>query len=146
MNNNELEIILQFPKVLHVVMRKMMHGFRSSQLDIILNQTQGRALLLLYDKGETTMTDLHRAIGLEKGSLTSVIDQLIKKELVERKRDAGDRRKVNISLTKMGQDKAEILRMEIAGYIKHNLERLQVEDRRQFYRAIEALIDISRKL
>jgi len=145
-NNNELEIILQFPKVLHVVMRKMMHGFRSSQLDIILNQTQGRALLLLYDKGETTMTDLHRAIGLEKGSLTSVIDQLIKKELVERKRDAGDRRKVNISLTKMGQDKAEILRMEIAGYIKHNLERLQVEDRRQFYRAIEALIDISRKL
>ena len=66
--------------------------------------------------------------------------------LVERKRDAGDRRKVNISLTTMGREKAEILRMEIAGYIKQNLERLPVEDRGQFYRAVEALIDISRKL
>ena len=92
------------------------------------------------------MTALHRAIGLEKGSLTSVIDQLIKKKLVERKRDEADRRKVIITLTDTGRKKAEVLRMEIAGHIKNNLERLPVEDRKRFYRAVEALMDISRKL
>jgi DNA-binding MarR family transcriptional regulator len=146
MKKSDLEIIIQFPKITHVFMRKMMHGFTSSQIGMSLNRTQGRTLLLLYDKGKTTMTALHKAIGLEKGSLTGVIDQLIEKELVERARDASDRRKVNIFLTDKGLEKAEILRMEIAGYIKKNLEKLPVEDRKRFYGAAEALIDISHKL
>ncbi len=146
MKKSDLEIIIQFPKITHVFMRKMMHGFQSSQIGMNLNKTQGRTLLFLYDKGETTMTTLHKAIGLEKGSLTSVIDQLIEKDLVERKRDTADRRKVIIALSETGLKKVEILRMEIAGFIKSNLERLPVEDRERFYRAVESLIDISQKL
>lgn len=146
MKTSDLEIIVQFPKITHIFMRKMMHGFQSSRIGINLNRTQGRTLLLLYDRGDTTMTSLHRAIGLEKGSLTSVIDQLINKKLVGRKSDEADRRKVIITLTDSGRKKAEILRMEIAGHIKNNLERLPVEDRKRFYRAVEALMDISRKL
>jgi DNA-binding MarR family transcriptional regulator len=146
MENRELEIIIRFPKITHEILGKMMHGFQSSQGEMTLNRTQGRALLILYDKGETTMTVLHRVIGLEKGSLTTVIDQLIEKGLVERKRDAEDRRKVNISLTPMGREKVGILRMEIASYIKNKLERLPVKDRERFYRTVEALADISLKL
>ena len=146
MENRELEIIIRFPKITHEILDKMMHGFQSSQGEMNLNRTQGRALLILYDRGQTTMTVLHRIIGLEKGSLTTVIDQLIEKELVERKRDAEDRRKVNISLTSMGHEKVGILRMEIASYIKNKLERLPVKDRERFYRAVEALTDISLKL
>lgn len=146
MKNKELDIIVLFPKIAHRVIHKMMRGFQSSQAEMNLNQTQGRTLLFLYDNRETTMTTLHRAIGLEKGSLTSVIDQLIRKDLVERKRDKEDRRKVNISLTEIGRKKVEILRMEIAGYIKNNLKKLPAQDRKRFYLAVEALMDISRKL
>jgi DNA-binding MarR family transcriptional regulator len=146
MKTKELDIIVLFPKIAHRVIHKMMNGFQSSQAEMNLNQTQGRTLLFLYDNRETTMTTLHRVIGLEKGSLTSVIDHLIKKGLVERKRDDEDRRKVNISLTEMGRKKVEILRMEIAGYIKKNLKKLPAEDRERFYLAVEALMDISRKL
>ena len=146
MKQSDLEIIIQFPKITHVFMRKMLHGFQSSQIGMTLNRTQGRTLLFLYDRGKTTMTSLHKAIGLEKGSLTSVIDQLIKKELVERKRDQADRRKVIIALTALGRKKAEILRLEIADHIKRNLERLPAEDRKRFYRAAETLINISQKI
>lgn len=146
MKRSGLEIIIQFPKITHIFMRKMMHGFQSSRLGMTLNRTQGRTLLFLYDRGETTMTALHEAIGLEKGSLTGVIDQLIKKGLVERKGDQADRRKVIITLSEKGRKKADILRMEIADHIKKNLERLPAEDRKRFYRAVEALMDISRKL
>lgn len=146
MKKSDLEIILQFPKITHIFMRKLMHGFRSSRVGIPLNRTQGRTLLFLYDRGKTTMTSLHEAIGLEKGSLTAVIDQLMEKGLVERKSDHADRRKVLITLTDKGREKAEILRMEIADHIKRNLERLAPEDRKRFYLAVEALIDISRKI
>ena len=146
MEDRELEIIIRFPKITHLILGKMMQGFQSSQMEMNLNRTQGRTLLILYDKGETTMTALHQAIGLEKGSLTTVIDQLIEKALVERKRDVKDRRKVNISLTATGREKVGTLRIEIASYIKNKLEGLPVKDRERFYRAVEALTDISRKL
>ena len=145
MENRELEIIIQFPKISHVIIGKMIRGFRSS-LGMNLNQTHRRTLLFLNDVEETTMTELHKTIGLEKGSLTTVIDQLIEKELVERKGDKKDRRKVLISLTAKGREKVGILRMEIAGYIKNNLEKLPEIDRKRFYKAVEALDDISLKL
>jgi DNA-binding MarR family transcriptional regulator len=146
MQKSDLEIVIEFPKITHIFIRKMLQGFQSSQKDFFVNETQGRTLLFLFDRGETTMTDLHKAIGLEKGSLTSVVDQLIKKELVERKRDGTDRRKVKISLTETGRKKTEILRIEIGDYIKNNLEKLPVKDRKKFYQAAETLLDISRRL
>lgn len=146
MKDKELEIIMGFPRVFHVFMREMMHGFQTSQKDLSLNQTQRRTLLIIHDKGEMMMTALHQIIGLEKGSLTAVIDQLIGMGLVERKRDQKDRRRVNIFLTETGRKKAKILRMEIARHIRNNLERLPAEDRERFYRTVESLIDISRRL
>jgi DNA-binding MarR family transcriptional regulator len=146
MENKELELITEFPKTTHVILGKMMQGFQSSLEDMNLNQTMRRALLILYDKGETTMTELHHAIGLEKGSLTTVVDQLIEKRLVERKRDVADRRKVNILLTSLGRRNVDTLRMEIANYIKKSLDRLQARDQERFYRAVKVLIDISGKL
>jgi len=145
MKDKEFEIITGFPRIFHVFMRKMMQGFQSSQ-ELSLNPTQRRTLLIIHNKGVLTMTALHQIIGLEKGSLTAVIDQLIGKGLVKRKRDEKDRRRVNISLSETGGKKAKILRMEIAVHIRKNLERLPAEDRERFYRAIESLIDISRKL
>jgi DNA-binding MarR family transcriptional regulator len=146
MENKELELITEFPKTTHVILGKMMQGFQSSLEDMNLNQTMRRALLILYDKGETTMTELHHAIGLEKGSLTTVVDQLIEKRLVERERDVGDRRKVNILLTSLGLRNVDTLRMEIANCIKKSLDRLQAGDQERFYRAVKVLIDISGKL
>ena len=146
MENKELELITRFPKTTYVILGKMMRGFKSSLEEMNLNQTMRRTLLILYDKGETTMTELHHAIGLEKGSLTTVIDHLIEKTLVERRGDARDRRKVNISLTALGRKKVDILRMEIASYIKKSLDKLQAKDRERFYRAVKVLIDISGKL
>ena len=52
---------------------------------------------------------------------------------------------MNISLSQTGKNKAKILRMEIAGHIRKNLERLPAEDRERFYQTVEFLMDISRK-
>jgi DNA-binding MarR family transcriptional regulator len=147
MLRRDLEIIMSFPRVIHHTMRKLRCGFHGSQPELNqLNDTQRRTLLYLDDKEAMTMTQLHRFIGLEKGSLTSVVDQLIKKSLVQRKRVAGDRRKVEIDLTAFGKNKVGILKKEIAEYIHGKLQQLTPDDRKRFYQAVETLSDISRKL
>lgn len=102
--------------------------------------------MFLNEKGPLTMTQLHHVVGLEKGSLTSVIDRLIDLAFVERNSVAGDRRKVEIVLTPKGRQIAGELRVEIAHFIRGKLEELSVEDRERFYHALEILHDINGKL
>lgn len=146
MKYNELEILMQFPRIIYMIMRKTMRGFQLSQHDLDLNPTQRRTLLILLNRGVTTMTQLHDLIGLEKGSLTTVVDQLINKNLVARHRNAKDRRKVDISLTPTGVKRSAVLRKEIAGHVRRRLNGLTAKDRRRFYQAIGILADIIPKL
>jgi DNA-binding MarR family transcriptional regulator len=146
MKSKELELIMDFPRTSHEIMNKVMRGFQSSEKEMHLTHTQTRTLFIIYDRKKMSMTELHCVVGLEKGSLTTVIDQLIKKELVVRNGDPEDRRKVNISLTEAGWQKVNILRMEMASYIKKNLEKLPARDHEQFYKTVTTLININRKL
>lgn len=145
MESRELEIIKQFPKITEEIKSKMISGFKSS-LDMNLNDTQRRTLLYIKHFEKPTMTALHKNVGREKGSLTTVIDQLIGLRLVERKGDPKDRRKVIIILTKEGCKKVEILGRELAEYIRGKLEKLPDKDREGFYHAVQTLADISRLL
>ena len=92
------------------------------------------------------MTELHHCLGLEKGSMTPVVDRLVDLHLVKRDSVAGDRRKVKIVLTRLGRETAELLKVEIAEFIREKLDKLDPADRERFYQAIEILSDISRKL
>jgi len=61
-----------------------------------LNATDTRCLDLIARAGETELTagDLGRATGLTTGAVTGILDRLEGAGLVERVRDAGDRRRV----------------------------------------------------
>ena len=146
MKNKEFELIREFPRISHEILRKLIYGFEPSQEEMRLHPTQLRTLFILFDKGEMTMTELHHIVGLEKGSLTSVIDQLIKKNLVERSGDPNDRRKVNIKLSNNGREKVEVLHMESTGFIKNKLEKLPVKNRERFYQTVKTLMEINRDL
>ena len=50
-----------------------------------------------------TMTETAQILGITVGTLTVAVDRLVKKGFVERKRDAGDKRVVRISLTRDGK-------------------------------------------
>ncbi len=62
---------------------------------IDLNATDTRCLTLIGSAGgKLTAGDLGRATGLTTGAITGIIDRLENAGLVERERDASDRRKV----------------------------------------------------
>ena len=68
-----------------------------------VNKTQLRALVFMKNYGEISMTELCAKLNIEKGSLTSMIDDLSKKGYVYREKNLKDRRKYMIVITEEGK-------------------------------------------
>ncbi len=82
-----------------------------------INKNQVRALTFIKNYGSISMSELCNMLNIEKGSLTSMIDDLEEKAYVERMKDKKDRRKYNIVLTKEGDEIA----CEFLGFLQGNL-------------------------
>src|SRR6266702_7100808 len=63
-----------------------------------INRTDGRCLDVL-EEGPVTATSLAAACGVSSNALTTVVDRLAARGLVQRIRDPDDRRRVLVSLT-----------------------------------------------
>ncbi|HLS59647.1 MAG TPA: MarR family transcriptional regulator, partial [Virgibacillus sp.] len=57
----------------------------------------------LYHKGNLTVREITESVLINTGSITYVIDKLVKKELVERRHSKEDRRVVHIEITEEGK-------------------------------------------
>jgi DNA-binding MarR family transcriptional regulator len=75
-----------------------------------LNHSQHLILLVLryaeYSGKDVISTDIAYLLGLEKHSITTVVDKLVARKLVRRDRSEEDRRVVNLKLTPKGQELA----------------------------------------
>ena len=69
--------------------------------DITFSQFQH--LWQLWSSDGLAQVELSRRIGIETASSTAVIDQLEKRGLIRRRRDAADRRRINVTLTAAGR-------------------------------------------
>jgi len=83
------------------------------------------------------MAFLSREAGLEKGSLTAVIDSLEAMGLVSRERDENDRRSFTITTTPAGALMAEQIEALFREHLSALLEKLSREDRLEFEKAAE---------
>ncbi|NUP00908.1 MAG: MarR family transcriptional regulator, partial [Nonomuraea sp.] len=84
-------------RLAHLV--QQVYGEVSREHDLTPQQAQ---LLCLLVKGPIGMTELTRALHLEKSSLTGLVDRAEKRGLVARVRDPRDRRACDIELTCAG--------------------------------------------
>ena len=100
-----------------------------------LNRSQKRTLMLLRRAGSLPMTGIVQHMNIEKGSMTAVIDSLIKKGMVQRERDINDRRRVIISLTAEGIRMGSELENTLNVYINERLEQLGPEKKKSVLEA-----------
>lgn len=70
------------------------HQAIATKLGINVTDTRCFELMSRYAQGPLTAGDISRASGLTTGAVTGILDRLEKAGLVERFRDASDRRKV----------------------------------------------------
>ena len=104
-----------------------------------VNKTQLRALDFMRNYGEISMTELCSKLNIEKGSLTSMIDDLSDKGYVYREKNLKDRRKYMIIITEEGKKIAADFTEKLSNDLEEKFFKLNDEDRRKYLEAIETL-------
>ena len=101
----KLENQLCFP--LYAAARKVT-GFYTPYLKPLgITYTQYLVFLVLWEKGEQTVSELSSALHLDSGTLTPMLKKLETEDFVKRTRSRQDERIVNISLTEKGRQLEE---------------------------------------
>jgi DNA-binding MarR family transcriptional regulator len=88
--------------------RELVVGFASQLGELNLGFTQLAALYVLAEGATTTIADLAEAIGRSPSATSRLVDGLVKRRLVERRREEDDGRQRSVWLTARGR---AILRM-----------------------------------
>lgn len=128
-----------FPKI-HASL--YLESLKEYAANINVNRTQLRALVFINNNGEITMTDLCEKLNIEKGSLTTMVDDLTKKGYLTRTRDSRDRRKYILNLTTSGEEIAKDFLQALGTRLESRFLELNEEDRNKFMDSIKNLEEI----
>ncbi|MGN9844575.1 MarR family winged helix-turn-helix transcriptional regulator [Nonomuraea sp. H19] len=101
------EPVLRFTEALVRLAHLVQQVFAEVSREHELTPQQAQLLCVLIG-GPVGMTELTRALHLEKSSLTGLVDRAEKRGLVARTRDARDRRACRITLTRDGERVARV--------------------------------------
>ena len=110
-----------------------------------VNKTQLRALVFMKNYGEISMTELCAKLNIEKGSLTSMIDDLSKKGYVYREKNLKDRRKYMIVITEEGKKIAADFTEKLSNDLEEKFFKLDTDEREKYLEAIETLATLVNK-
>jgi DNA-binding MarR family transcriptional regulator len=97
-----------------------------------LSLTQLRLLGILRDR-RPGVTDLARHLGLDKSTISGLVDRAVKRGLVERAADPGDGRAVQVALSARGRQLAETVEDEIAVLIAPMTGNLTSAEQRRMH-------------
>jgi DNA-binding MarR family transcriptional regulator len=100
--------------------------------DLAVTPREIKAMLLLGDKGETTMTELAAAIDAPLSTVTRIADKLERKGLIHRSRSDQDRRIVVVAASKKGQMLHNSMREDQLAVSHKMLELLGSDEREVF--------------
>ena len=110
-----------------------------------VNKTQLRALVFIKNHGSISMTELCAKLNIEKGSLTSLIDDLSKKGYVYREKNLKDRRKYMIVITEEGKKIAADFTEKLSNDLEAKFFKLDTDEREKYLEAIETLATLVNK-
>lgn len=104
-----------------------------------LSVSEFAVLEMLHHKGPTPLGEIARKVLLTSGSMTYVIDQLVRKGLVQRVSCARDRRRLYAELTDAGRDRIVAIFPAHAERIRRALDALPPEEQEEAIRLLRQL-------
>ena len=111
--------------------------------DCELTPTQAQMLCLLRAEPRG-MAELCRVLGVERSSLTGLVDRAERSRLVERRPDPGDRRAVRVALTPAGDAAARRFHDELTARLGHLLGDLSETEQTRFHRTVARIVTAAR--
>lgn len=89
-----------------------------------------------------TVGQLARAVSLSQATVTGIVDRLVDRGLVRRRRSVTDRRSVSISITDAGRELIASAPSPLQERFSSRLEQLSEEDRRALSAALERIVQM----
>lgn len=126
--------------------RSLIKNFDSSALNLSINKTQQRVLMLIATEENTFMSNLCKQAGLEKGSFTSVVNSLIKQGYIYKISDDSDKRKIRLLLTEKGKEVALKLKKMMDIYLENIFSELTEGEKATLYNAFLTIKKISQRM
>ncbi|RKH41222.1 MarR family winged helix-turn-helix transcriptional regulator [Corallococcus sicarius] len=108
--------------------------------DMRLTPTQVHALGWLGMDGPTQVGVLAQRIGITKKTITGVVDRLEDMGMVERGRDAEDRRAVTAKLTSQGCELYKAIQLMTDAGVRRLMELMEPQDRESLFGIIERIV------
>ena len=107
-----------------------------------LTVPQYLTLIAVNRHGEScTMSELAEAAHQVSATMTGIIDRLVERELVERRRDPSDRRALRVSLTLQGTQLLTTIAQQKRAQLLHILETFSPHDRREMVRLMQRYLE-----
>lgn len=133
----KLENQLCFP--LYVCSKEIVRRYKPFLDEMGITYTQYIAMMVLWERGSVTVSQLGECLYLDSGTLTPVLKTLEAKGLVVRKRSAEDERSVIVEATEAGmalREQAVTVPPRMGACVN-----LSQEDAMELYRILHLLID-----
>jgi DNA-binding MarR family transcriptional regulator len=111
------------PQIIRSIRREM-RSHRSSDLSV----PQFRALAFVHNNEEPSLSDLAEHLGLTLASVSTLVDGLVKKDLLLRTQSTADRRRLMLTLTKQGESIYDIARQGTQAHLSNLLSKLSREE------------------
>lgn len=111
-----------------------------------VNKTQLRALTFIKNYGAINMTELCNMLNIEKGSLTTMIDDLVEKGYVERVNDKKDRRRYIIVMTEAGDVLSDNFMTYLKGSLEQKIGRIGMDKMGSLVASMENIINITESI
>jgi DNA-binding MarR family transcriptional regulator len=111
-----------------------------------LNKSQQKALFIIKKKGRIIPSSLGKAIDMQKGSLTTLIDSLVEYGFVKREGDSEDRRKQWIFLTSQGEEYISKLMSSFQKEFERIFEKADSQDILKMIESIEFVKEVLKNI
>jgi len=126
------------PTRVRLVVTRLARRLRQ-QAEAPVSPTQAAVLATIDRRGPLTLGELAEAERVQPPTITAAVDRLEQQGLVERRRDARDRRVVDVQVTRAGEQVLYEARSRKSAYLEQRLGSLSARDRATLERAASIL-------
>ncbi|MBI2251294.1 MAG: MarR family transcriptional regulator [Armatimonadetes bacterium] len=119
--------------------RKFIVNLESFSNEENLNKLELMLLSFIYQEKELIMSKLAKSLGISLSTATVIVDNLVKKKLILRKRISDDRRIVKVLLTKKGENIALNYQKKKKELIEKMLTMLSEKEQENFILILEKI-------
>ena len=129
---------MEFSELFTQLLIDLQSVYRKNNKDLPMSLSQVVLLSSISADG-IKMSDLAERVGVDNSTLTRLIDILEKKDLVQKKRNANDRRSRLIYLSKLGEENIKFIELNTDRFVEDILKNTSNVDRTIFKDGLNSL-------